>query len=282
MMLDAALEYARRGLPVFPLWKPIPFRNNFFCSCGRGSRCDNPAKHPMARLAPNGLNDATADLDRVRHLWDCAPEANIGIACSIDCVVLDLDPRHGGDAALVDLQQRHGEMPVTWQATTGGGGSHYYFRAETEVRNSASKIGPGIDVRGAGGYVVAPPSLHVSGNRYAWKSGRSPADVTLSVMPKWLVEAAQSTKAGKIATPAATWRELVRNGVGEGQRNDAITRLSGHLLRRNIDPVVALEMVATWNAVRCKPPLPEAEVMAIVDRIASCELKRRSGGVHGR
>jgi Bifunctional DNA primase/polymerase, N-terminal/Primase C terminal 1 (PriCT-1) len=282
MMADAALDYARRGLSVFPLWSAIPFRNVFVCSCMRGSRCDNPAKHPMARLAPNGLKDATADLDRVRHLWDCAPTANIGIACSSDCIVLDVDPRHDGDNALAELQKRHGGFPTTWQAMTGGGGAHYYFRCDAEIRNSAGKIGQGIDIRGLGGYVVAPPSRHVSGRSYAWDRGRGPTDVALAAMPAWLAEAAQSSRAGKGATPASSWRDLVRNGVGEGQRNDAITRLSGHLLRRNIDPVVTLELILTWNAVRCNPPVAESEVIAIVDRIAACEFKRRNGAVHGR
>jgi hypothetical protein len=133
----------------------------------------------------HGLKDATT-CAMIRHLWACAPDANVGIACSGDCVVLDVDPRHGGNATLDQLARRHGAVPVTWTAKTGGGW-HYFFRCKQEVRNSAGKIGDGIDVRGNGGYVVAPPSLHVSGNRYSWAPGLAPADVPLAAMPEWLV-----------------------------------------------------------------------------------------------
>jgi hypothetical protein len=63
--------------------------------------------------------------------------------------------------------------------------------------------------------------------------------------------------------------------VGEGARNEAIARLAGHLLRRRIDPLVALDLVRTWNAVRCRPPLEDAEVCRTVDSIAAAELRRR-------
>jgi Bifunctional DNA primase/polymerase, N-terminal len=102
------------------------------------------------------------------------------------------DPRHRGDAALVELQRRHGNLPVTWQATTGGGGAHYYFRSDAEIRNSAGKIGQGIDIRGLGGYVVAPPRRHVSGRSYAWDRG--PTDVALAAMPAWLADALRRTR----------------------------------------------------------------------------------------
>jgi Primase C terminal 1 (PriCT-1) len=123
---------------------------------------------------------------------------------------------------------------------------------------------------------VAPPSLHVSGNRYAWAPGRAPADVPLAGMPEWLVTATRAQANGKaVATPAATWRELVRNGVGEGARNDAMARLAGHFLRRDVDALVVQEILSAWNIARCRPPLDEQEVEAIVERIAECELKRR-------
>jgi hypothetical protein len=71
---------------------------------------------------------------------------------------------------------------------------------------------------------------------------------------------------------------LVRNGVTEGARNQSIAKLAGHFLRRYVDPVVTLEMMTVWNAVRCKPPLSDDEVQDIVNSIAGREIKRRGAG----
>ena len=83
---------------------------------------------------------------------------------------------------------------------------------------------------------------------------------------------------GALPTPPAEWRDLVLCGVGEGQRNYSVTRLAGYLLRRHVDPLVALEFLTAWNATRCLPPLDTAEVARIVDSIAGRELKRRDAG----
>jgi hypothetical protein len=274
-MLHYALDYASRGLPVFPVYPVISFRGRFACKCLYGLRCETPGKHPRTR---HGLKDATTDPTRIREFWACGPDSNLGIACSTECCVLDVDPRHGGDVALAALESEHGPLPVTWTVRTGGGGTHYFFLPPQEIRNSAGKVGNGIDIRGAGGYVVAPPSQHVSGSFYEWKPSHAPGEVPLAIMPAWLVPTKQS-KPGK-PVPASSWRALVQNGVTEGARNETIAKLAGHFLRRYIDPAVTLEMMTTWNFVRCKPPLTEAEVTTIVNNIAGRELKRR-GAANG-
>jgi hypothetical protein len=271
-MLDAALALGRVGLAVFPVWAIVQYgEDRFACCCAKSLRCDSPGKHPMARLAPHGLNDATMDPEQIKHFWTCAPNANIGVRTG-PIVVLDVDVRHGGDQALAKLEQRHGALPPSWRATTGGG-LHVYFAATGEVRNSAGKIGEGLDVRGAGGCAIAPPSLHISGKRYVWE--RPPEQAMLAPLPAWLLAAARHPQAPGLATPAATWRELVRNGVGEGGRNDALTRLAGHLLRRDVDPLVTLEILSAWNAARCRPPLAESKIASIVARIGEREMRRR-------
>jgi hypothetical protein len=230
----------------------------------------------MSRYAPNGFKDASTDPKKIRWWWECAPNANVAIAPPPNCVVLDVDPKHGGDATLAQFEKEHGNLPITWTVTTGGG-QHFYFDVESPVRNTVSQVGPGLDFKGAGnGYVVAPPSLHVSGNRYTWARGRALSDIPVAPMPGWLLVATRSRSDIRgDAAPAASWRALVRDGVGEGARNATIARLTGHLLRRYIDPEVTLELLQVWNAVRCRPPLDDREVEAIVDRIAGCELKRR-------
>jgi hypothetical protein len=211
-------------------------------------------------------------LRRIEHWWGGWPNANIAIVTG-SVVVLDVDPRHGGDAALAEIERKHGVLPATRRAHTGGGGMHLYFAPPPNVviRNSAGKIAPGLDIRGAGGYVMAPPSRHVSGQCYRWDAG---AKTPCATMPAWLAAAAQEP-AVKQAAPAASWRNLVRDGIAEGARNDAAARLAGHLLRRFIDPLVTLELVTVWNEARCQPPLPPSEIKTIINSICRRELARR-------
>jgi hypothetical protein len=177
---------------------------------------------------------------------------------------------------LDELEGQHGPLPVTWVAKTGGGGLHYYFRSPQEIRNSVAQLGPGLDIRGTGGYVVAPPSRHISSDFYAWVSGQAPGEVPLAIMPEWLLPASKPDA----PVPPSSWRALVCNGVSEGARNQNITRLTGHLLRKYVDPLVTLELMTVWNAQRCQPPLSDAEVRTIVNSIAGREIRRR-GGAHG-
>jgi Bifunctional DNA primase/polymerase, N-terminal/Primase C terminal 1 (PriCT-1) len=269
-LLDAAHRYAARGLPVFPLWPVLPFKYGVTCGCGRGTRCESPGKHPLGTLVPNGLKSATTDNKMITDWWAAWPNANIGIATG-DVVVIDIDPRHGGDAALARLEEKHGKFPPTRRVRTGGGGLHIYLSAPPNVtiKNSTGQLGDGLDVRGHGGYVVAPPSKHVSGKEYEWT-----ADHDLAGVPDWLVATLRQPGLKPVTAPA-DWRELVRNGVIEGKRNDATARLAGHLLRRSVDPRVTLELVLAWNIARCQPPLPPSEVVIIVNSIARLELERR-------
>jgi hypothetical protein len=132
---------------------------------------------------------------------------------------------------------------------------------------------PGIDLRGDGGCVVAPPSVHPSGQHYAWVAQRSPDDVALAPLPQWLLGSPDLLHKGHTL---AHWRSLVRAGVEEGQRNASLASLSGHLLARDVDPEVALELLLAWNRIRCRPPLDDAEVTAVVDSIA--RLHQREHG----
>jgi hypothetical protein len=216
VILQAALDYAARGLPVFPVYPVIPFRGRFACKCLYGLRCERPGKHPMTR---HGLGDATSDPVAIREFWACAPDANLGIACSAECCVIDVDPRHGGDDALADLERKYGPLPITWTVKTGGGGSHYFFRSPQDIRNSAGKIGVGLDIRGSGGYVVAPPSRHVSGNLYEWKPGHAPGEVPLAVMPAWLIPTKQSKGDAPVPAFVMASAGAERSHRGHAQRD---------------------------------------------------------------
>jgi hypothetical protein len=178
--LDAALRYAQRGWAVFPCHEPAMGG----CSCHRED-CPSPAKHPRT---PHGLRDASTDPEVVSRWWRRWPDANIGVRTGGESglIVLDVDPDHGGLRSLVELERRHGRLPPSLTVRTGTG-RHYWFRHPGwPLRNSAGRLGPGIDLRGDGGYIIAPPSRHASGRRYQWTCGQP-----LAPAPHWLLALAR-------------------------------------------------------------------------------------------
>ena len=274
--LGGALYLIHRMIPVLPLHGLQTDRNGrLICTCANPA-CGSPGKHPIANLTPSGVSDATTDELTIRTWFKTAPLANLGLATGVT-VVLDVDPRHGGDDSLNAVEAKYGQLPMTVRTLTGGGGQHIFLLAPDgkTIRNSAGRLAPGLDIRGAGGYVVAPPSLHASGQHYSWSDDHHPDHIMPAPMPDWLVQAlTQSVDDGTVRDPSA-WRQLVAEGVCEGARNTAVTRLSGHLLRRYVDAEVAHELVQAWNSTRCQPPLQPEEVTKIVGSIARKELRRR-------
>ena len=118
-----------------------------------------PGKHP---LIPNGHVGATTDLGQIRLWWSRWPDANIGIPAGerSGLLILDVDVDHHGFASLNALEEEHGQFPKTLTVRTGGGGIHIYLKYPPgcEIRNSVGRVGLGLDVRGEGGYTIAPPS----------------------------------------------------------------------------------------------------------------------------
>jgi hypothetical protein len=279
-LLAAALRYAGRGWSVLPVYSAQGSR----CACGSVD-CGSPGKHPRTL---HGLKNATADKATIRAWWQQWPGASVGIATGAvsGLVVLDVDPRHDGDRSLWELEDRHGKIPHSVEALTGGGGRHILFGHPLNgviVRNVTALGGlPGLDVRGDGGYIGAPPSIHSSGRAYEWEASSHPDDVPLASTPPWLLDMLRRSPAGSgvpaPGTSTADWRALVAQGVEEGRRNQAVAALAGHLLRRGIDPFVTLHLVIAWNTTSNRPPLLAEEVARTVNSIAGAELRRRQRG----
>jgi hypothetical protein len=164
-LLAAALGYAARGIPVYPVhWPhPTPSRASLACSCFLGLACDRPAKHPLVR---HGVKDATTDPDRIGRWWHRWPQANLGLATGIVFDALDIDGL-GGLAALGELQEAVGLRLPGPLVATGGGGWHHWFRP-TGLGNRPPHGLDHVDWRGRGGCVLAPPSRHISGRSYRW------------------------------------------------------------------------------------------------------------------
>jgi hypothetical protein len=155
--------------------------------------------------------------------WQRWPDANLGIVTGriSGVVVVDVDPRHGGEARLAAFEARHGGLPDTVTTATGGGGRHFYFSHPTHLVPSRPLV-PGIDLKAESGMVVAPPSRHASGGVYRWLPGHAPDQHELAALPEWLerlsVTLDDSTGAGRPhpisrtaterATFAALWAEV--------------------------------------------------------------------------
>jgi Bifunctional DNA primase/polymerase, N-terminal len=164
-LLDAALSYAARGIPVYPVhWpRPTPGGASLACSCPRGPSCDRPAKHPLVR---HGIHDATRNPAQLERWWSRWPHANVGLATGIIFDALDVD----GPAGLVALRQLACTVGLRLPGplvATGGGGWHAWFRP-TGLGNRPPRGLAHVDWRGHGGAVLAPPSRHVSGGTYRW------------------------------------------------------------------------------------------------------------------
>ncbi len=162
IILETAIKYVtEKDFAVFPCYAINPAGD---CAC-RKRNCSSPGKHPIPL---DGVKSATKDLNKINDFFWCGTN-NIGIATGIisNLVVLDVDPKNGGDLSLKKLCDEIGEFE-TYTVRTGSGGLHFYFRypATGEIRNSVKQLGPGLDIRGIGGYVIAPPSNHISGNLY--------------------------------------------------------------------------------------------------------------------
>jgi hypothetical protein len=273
---------------VCPIWWIIPDTTSCACgnlNCGENSK----GKHPIGRLAPNGFRNATDDPATIETWWFRYPDANIAAATG-DIVVVDKDPRNGGHLSLKSLIDTYGPLPTTWTSDTGGGGNHFIYKAPSSVviRSGANKLGPGLDIRARGPYILLPPSTHRSGRNYAWAPHCAPWQCALADLPPWLLillitpperpyeRRAPTSGQSSAPTIAQDWHAFIDDDgiVPEGERNDTVARLTGHLLGRNIDAEQVHEQMQQWNQIHCSPPLDADEVTNTVNSIAKRELAR--------
>lgn len=251
-MGQAAVELAEAGFYVFPV---IP-----------------NGKVPASR---NGFKDATRDVERITRFWLNNPLHNIGIRCGIesDLVVLDIDQL--GFDSLTDLERRYGDLPNTFSVVTPRGGQHYYFRhpgEDEKVLNTTGYPGEGLDIRGDGGYVLAPPSMGATGKRYAADSEDSLCD-----LPEWLLTLLrnrQKLNGGRI--DSSEWEAMFTRGMAPGERNSKLLSYTGHLWSLGVSPGEILGLVGLVNRHKCDPPLPDREVQKIIESVR--KMREREAG----
>lgn len=256
----AAADYIGRGLAVIPL--------------RRGQKV--PA-------TPHGINDWSDNPEQVPIWWGMEPWANVGIVTGqpsggVFAIDLDVhDPAHSGIETLRDWEAVHGELPETWEQVTGSGGRQLFYRSSRRVRNSANGE-LGVDIRGDGGFVVAPPSIHPSGEPYEWSVSPDDCEIADANDLVWeFVEYARpSSTAGEGSKPPF---ELP--GEIAANRNDTLFRYASSLREKGLDEASIRVLVIDANERLCRPPLPVAEIdrtiMRTVSRYEPGNELRRAG-----
>jgi ribosomal protein L37AE/L43A len=245
------LDLAALGMRIFPAHNVHKGR----CSCGN-AHCQNPGKHPRV----NGWQtEATTDPAQIQRWRSTLPQANWGYA--VDGLVLDVDPRNGGDESLVTLERDHGVLPNTWRSLTGGGGEHHYLTLPEGVAVKSGPLSgyPGLDIKTVGSLVIAPGSVHASGRLYEWDDAAHPEDIPRAVAPAWLIGLA----ARRQATAVTSDDEPITQN-----RNVTLTSIAGRLRAAGLSHGAMEAALLATNAERCRPCLDDGEVRSIAKSIA--------------
>lgn len=257
-MVRAALHYVARGWAVLPLYA---ITKEGQCACHQ-AECGSAGKHPMNA---GGVKNATLASNQVWEWWSAWPDANIGVATGTisGLAVLDIDPRHGGSVKGL------GNQLTPLRVATGGGGLHLYFALPAggeAVRNSVGRLGPGMDLRGENGYVVAPPSMHASGTAYRWANYTQEAPPPLP--HRFLLDHPQNRAHAAPRVAEVTPDAVEGTRIPSGQRNQTLASLAGTLRHVGLTPRELEAALVAINAERCAPPLPVEEVRRICASIS--------------
>nr|WP_281721132.1 DNA polymerase [Nitrosomonas nitrosa] len=269
-LLEAALNYAKRGIPVFPVHG---ISDNGACTCGKPT-CVHPGKHP---ILDGGYKNATCDQQQIIEWWNKYPKANIGIPTGkvSGWYAVDVDKKNNGKENYHKFVERHkNDLPkASLKVNTGGGGHHLIYTQPACGRavGSTTNIGrlEGVDFRGDGGYIVVPPSLHHSQEIYEWARGFSfdghydPAQ--LVPLPALIVDLVNNPT-----------RALVDSeSIPQGSRNSSLFKLACQFRRGGVADEQLFELVSEKNASLCKPPLDQSEVRQIVTSALKTEITPR-------
>lgn len=234
-MLPAALWWARHGIPIFPAWWPTEGR----CACPQGGNCHSPGKHP---LTANGLHDASNDESVIREWWTRWPHANIAVPTGTHFDVVDIDGAH---QAWGEFTKQHGTPQHVGIAISGrpSGGLHLFCTpgGQKTVPSGKRNLPTGVEIKGAGGYVIAPPSLHVSGRTYTWVRSIDVGEITGDIpWDQWYDTVTNEPN----PTPPKTPLPLPATTSA-----DRFNRYGKAVLQRAIDTITQAGEGGRWNAL---------------------------------
>ena len=319
--LEIALKYLEKGLSVIPLYSPEmlkvnppkSFREELQREIQKNEQSENPL--PKNDVIQKVLTDTCKKpcvsgwkqfqerlptKEEVTGWFTQNPSANIAIITGAisNLVVFDLD-----SPSAIEYVQEIGALPESTVIANTGKGKHIYMRHPGFHVNNQVNIGSHIDVRGDGGYVAAPPSMHGSGRIYEWVEGSSIFDIDPAPCTDWMIDYLKNPPTKNDSEPEKTknkkqteslpeksetiqhkaqetnrdeYLDLLQNGCKQGSRNQSTTRLTGHLLKTGMKETEVWAMIQIWNRDKVKPPLDHDELKKTFDSVKALEKKNQT------
>lgn len=251
MILDSAIQYAQRGWAVFP--------------------CARNGKIPLTK---RGFRDAVKDRESAHKLFAAHPECNVAIATGAvsGFFILDVDNHNGidGGESLKELEAQFGDLPDTVEVLTPSGGRHLYFKYPEGGIGNRTKVRPGLDTRGDGGYVVCPPST-IDGKPYTWEAEHHPDNIEIIDAPEWLLNILQSDHSP--AQPAQ--KDETGDKITAGARNDHLMRKGVAMRKLGLPYETILQGLKDLNRTKCNPTLTDKEVSTIAQSVSRYEPEKK-------
>ncbi len=249
--LDAAIKYAKEyGWAVFPV--------------------SNKTKKP---LTPHGCKDAKKTVGPIQAWWQRYPDASVGVATgsasNLIVIDVDIDEAKGVDGfqSMRQWERENGELTETAYALTGRGGNHFYYHYTGKDIGNRAGILEGVDVRGEGGYVIAPPSIHPNGTEYTWEA--DPDEIQIAEVDDTVLQFLGQKE--KKDPDREDFKLPTR--IKSGERNDTLFRLACSLQSQGLPDAAIMATLRETNASACDDPLDDEEL----DIIASSALKYQKG-----
>jgi len=278
-MLDSASLCAERGLHTIPVWTA----SNGVCTCPRGADCISPGKHPAIDA---WQTSATTDLHVLRD-WFAGGRFNIGVVCGVsNVVVIDIDPRNGGDASFAALIQELGPLPPTLSADSGGGGQHLVFRRPTG--ELVSKLALGVDLLRDSRQFLVEPSVHPSGKRYQWRAGHAPDEIAIADLPaRWIARLHQpiaprtapkwqrGSDSDRVKRARAYLAKIPGAVSGNAGHTATFNAVAAVMIGFDLSESDTLRVITEDYNPRCDPPWRERELQHKIKSVAQrCERER--------
>lgn len=252
--LEAAKFYLSGGFSVVPV------------QVGGSAEGKKELKFPVDWHPYQDRRPTEAELNEWWKKW---PDADVAIVTGKISGISVVDTEKGADLGLFGLKDS-----TTVSSVSGGGGRHFYFAYTDRVRNRV-KFAPLYDIRNDGGIIIAPPSKHPSGLRYAWQVPLGLASI--QPFPLNIIKAFEEAGGMK----SIDWADRMSKEIGEGSRNDTMTSIAGKMLQKHNEQdweAVVWPMLVSWNATMVVPPMSETELRAIFKSIGTAEIRRRRSG----
>jgi len=201
--------------------------------------CSKNGKKPITE---HGYKDASRDLSVISKWFNNNTDNNIGVPTGKmnGITVLDVDKKYGGFYSLEKF-----DVPFTPYVETGGGGRHYYFKYTPKALTGANRLGPGLDIRNDGAYVIAPPSIHASGEKYVWRD----YDLPFAEAPDWLESTDFAKEIKKFVLPEGT--------IPKGKQDDILFRYACSLRQKHNTPAMIYEEIKKIISNKTKCPQDE-------------------------